>query len=195
MSSLFYRIGVYIASKLGLYEERNIKYYLIMNRYIRDSKLILDAGCGGGFFSRTLSNQGHVVIALDIEYNVVKNVIGNNIERIQADAQMMPFRDNSVNSILAISLIEHLPQPNKFIQESQRILKRGSYLIIQIPNLQYIIEPHTKWPIIYVLPNKLRQVIAIKQGYYINFEVTIKKHNKASTTKETTINKNIRHIP
>jgi len=60
------------------------------------------------------------------------------------------------------------------VKELWRVLKYGGTAIIQLPNLQYIFEPHTKWPLLYLLPKRLQLRILGMVGYFVNMKVTVK---------------------
>jgi len=80
-----------------------------------------------------------------------------------------------VDCVLSISLLEHLENPEKCVKELYRILRHGGTAIIQLPNLQYPFEPHTKWPLLCLLPKRLQSRILKMIDYpYVNMEVTIK---------------------
>ncbi len=57
-----------------------------------------------------------------------------------ADAQQLPFRDGSVDTILATELIEHLPRPQQFLQEAKRLLRTGGVLIVSAPFMEPVHE-------------------------------------------------------
>lgn len=56
------------------------------------------------------------------------------------DAQRLPFRDGSVDTILATELIEHLPQPQQFLKEARRLLRAGGVLIVSAPFMEPVHE-------------------------------------------------------
>jgi len=92
-----------------------------------------------------------------------------------ADAHHLPLRDGSVDCVLRLSLLEHLKNPEKCVKELYRVLKYGGTAIIQLPNLQYPFEPHTKWPLLCLMPKKLQlRILKMIEYPYINMEVTIK---------------------
>jgi hypothetical protein len=60
------------------------------------------------------------------------------------------------------------------VQELYRVLKQGAAAIIQLPNLQYLFEPHTKWPLLGFMPKWAQSRILRMMDYaYINFDVTV----------------------
>lgn len=87
---------------------------------------ILDVGCSYGLLHQQISNDG--VFGLDIKIGkYTKNFIKGN-------AQFMPFKDNSFDTLVCGELIEHLKNPEKFLKECRRTLKMGGTLILTTPN-------------------------------------------------------------
>ena len=82
---------------------------------------------------------------------------------IVADARFLPIRSEVASTVIALFLLEHVPEWNKIISEAYRALKTGGLLIIQIPNLMYFIEPHTMIPLLGFLPNRLRTILLRSQ--------------------------------
>ena len=75
----------------------------------------------------------------------------------------------------SLSLLEHLGNPAKCVQELYRVLRQGGVAIIQVPNLQYLFEPHTKLPLLGFMPKRVQSRILRMMNYaYINFDVTVK---------------------
>jgi len=75
----------------------------------------------------------------------------------------------------SLSLLEHLENPRRCIEEFYRVLKCGGMAIIQLPSLQYLFEPHTRWPLLHLLPKAIQSKIFKMIGYpYVNMAVTIK---------------------
>jgi ubiquinone/menaquinone biosynthesis C-methylase UbiE len=134
----------------------------------------VDVGCGAGAFSKALASNSHLVIALDIESRLLRGFEDPYIEKVCADAQELPLRDGSVDAF-SLSLLEHLGNPAKYVQELYRVLKQSGIAIIQLPNLQYLFEPHTKWPLLGFMPKRVQSRISRMMDYvYINFDATVK---------------------
>jgi len=75
----------------------------------------------------------------------------------------------------SLSLIEHLQRPVDHIRELRRVLRKSGWLILQLPNLQYFFEPHTKWPLLWFMPKTIQYIIFKKLKYaYVNMNVTVK---------------------
>jgi len=53
---------------------------------------------------------------------------------VVGDAQMLPFRSNAFETIYASHVIEHLEDPEMFLRECHRVLRRGGRLFVYTPN-------------------------------------------------------------
>lgn len=56
---------------------------------------------------------------------------GRHFEK--TDLIHLAFKDNFFDSILSLETLEHCPDPQKFINELFRVLKRGKYLVMSLP--------------------------------------------------------------
>ena len=52
---------------------------------------------------------------------------------VVADVQQMPFKNNSVDALIAESLLEHVKYPELVVSEIQRVLKPGGLIYITTP--------------------------------------------------------------
>jgi SAM-dependent methyltransferase len=93
---------------------------------------VLDLGCGHQPIRKFLSPETSYT-GLDY-YRTVTNWYHTRPD-VFGDAQDLPVRSASVDHVLLLDVLEHLPQPNKCIAEIARILKPGGRLTIQVPFL------------------------------------------------------------
>ncbi len=96
------------------------------------SSLILDIGCGTGYFTKRLREKGYKVIGTDISRNRIKEAGPDNF--IVSDAKNLPFKKESFDCIIASDVIEHLP--GSLIQNIRLILsllKKNGQIIISVP--------------------------------------------------------------
>jgi len=148
---------------------------MCFRQYIEDTKVVVDVGCGAGAFSKALDNGKRLIVALDIQKELLREIRGHNIQRVCADAHNLPFRTGSIDCVLSLSLIEHLREPERHVEELYRILMCDGMAIIQLPNLQYLFEPHSKWPLLCLLPEQFQSKVFKTINYpYVNMKVTIK---------------------
>lgn len=93
---------------------------------------ILDVGGIGSYYGilKAIFSRGEIFL-LNINLNDVKGVSNS----IAGDATQLPFKDETFDVIASFDMIEHLINPDDFLAESFRILKRGAFFVISTPNL------------------------------------------------------------
>ena len=100
------------------------------------SGLILDIGCGNGdkieYFRKLKTTKE--VIGLDIAEDILKA----RTNRICADAQYLPFKSNTFDSVICSELLEHLPNPESCIKDIHRILKPRGVVFFSTPTLNIL---------------------------------------------------------
>ena len=72
------------------------------------------------------------LIVLDISFERLDKSTGTSA--VSADAQFLPFKDNSFDGIISHHVIEHIDKDNLFISEIHRALKKNGFAIIGTPN-------------------------------------------------------------
>src|SRR5260370_786099 len=83
---------------------------------------ILDIGCGTGAMSQKLLNWGTVVSA-DFSPLALSFSKRRDLSRLcAADAMKLPFRDCSFDLIVALDILEHVPNDAAALREFQRVL-------------------------------------------------------------------------
>ncbi|MCC6018815.1 MAG: methyltransferase domain-containing protein [Candidatus Verstraetearchaeota archaeon] len=113
--------------------------YLWASAHLSDSALILDLGCGTGYGAPLIRRRTRgLIILADISADALqygkKFYPVKNCERVVCDALHLPFRDEVFDGCLMLEVIEHLLQPEKALEEANRILKRSGVFIITTPN-------------------------------------------------------------
>lgn len=116
------------------------KYDAISNQYAVSRRIdffkkwakgkCLEVGAGSGEMSKALLDK-HEVVATDISaemINLVKKKLG--IKTYVSDAEKLPFKNNSFDTIIAAEMIYYLDHPKSFVAESQRVLKKNGRLLI-----------------------------------------------------------------
>lgn len=98
--------------------------------------IVLDIATGGGHVAKKLAPKVAKVFATDITKEMLENTAAHlqdypNIFYVIADAESLPFLDNTFDIITCRIAAHHFPSPDRFIQEVQRVLKsNGSFLLI-----------------------------------------------------------------
>ena len=124
----------------------NENYLNIVNALDENSTL-LEVGSGDGNDANRISNSELTVIQSDISFEMVKlakkQSLSNSIY-VVSDAETIPCKDSSLDAIMIVGALHHLPSPINFFKEARRSLKSNGILIIGF-------EPN-RWPYFSVYP-------------------------------------------
>ena len=120
------------------YKEQSFKWKFwssIIKKYTNKDSFILELGCTYGYLFKHLKEYKNLY-GIDISkhaINVAKSMNHNANFEVQ-DAQNLKLEKNKFDLIIAIDVLEHLPDPRKGIEEIFKVLKPNGILIIATPN-------------------------------------------------------------
>lgn len=102
---------------------------------------ILDIGCGGGLISEPLARMGATVLGIDpCEENIesARNHAHDqeNLDLTYRTATVEELASESVHydAIVCLEVIEHVPDPELFLEVCSRLLKSGGIMVISTIN-------------------------------------------------------------
>ena len=103
-----------------------IEKYLDKNKELLFGNILDVGGKQNDFYLKQINSKKI------ISWKIVNN--NKNIKPdLLCDASSIPLNDNSIDSILCIELLEYIKDPTKVLTEFNRLLKKGSYLILSSP--------------------------------------------------------------
>jgi 2-polyprenyl-3-methyl-5-hydroxy-6-metoxy-1,4-benzoquinol methylase len=121
---------------------------------VRDlvGKRVLEIGCGRGGFACWLASQqppAGEVVAADFSPAAVRKgklfSAERGLTRIRwevMDIQAIAHEDESFDTVISCETIEHVPNPQKAVQELSRILRPGGRLFLTTPNYMGLVGLH-----------------------------------------------------
>jgi SAM-dependent methyltransferase len=102
--------------------------------------VLLDVGCGERPFARWL--RGHVTAYLGIDI-VTSRRPGAMPPEVLARAELLPFRAGSFDTVLGLSMLYHLPEPSRLLEEAHRVLRPGGILLLEFEQMvPFHDQPH-----------------------------------------------------
>jgi len=130
-------LGSNFDSIMNMYDV-NKRVRLIFDRLLKQDirdKLLLDAGCGTGWFSQRAVERGARVYSMDLGSNLLKEVEKKcNTKKIIGSVLSIPLNDNTFDYVISTEVIEHTPEPAKAVSELIRVARPGGIVIITVPN-------------------------------------------------------------
>jgi len=114
--------------------QRNLLRYKLIHRYRNDGS-VFDVGAGFGHFLLTGKQLDHEVFGVELSQanvNFVRNVLNINIEN---DSFLNIGEEKKYDIITLWDVLEHIDEGDKFIEKASRIINKGGYLFIQVPQI------------------------------------------------------------
>ncbi|MFG3342210.1 class I SAM-dependent methyltransferase [Glycomyces sp. NPDC048151] len=109
-----------------------------------DLGLVLDVGCGYGRYLKRLraDHPSAAVVGIDAAHGMLAEV---DPPIMVADAQAIPYPDGSVDAVLAMHMLYHVPDIAKAVGEFRRVLKPGGTLLVSTNTHDDMAEPYALW--------------------------------------------------
>lgn len=105
---------------------------------------ILDVGCGNGNLFKLLPDGKYELHGIDFSKNMIdeaKRTCKNPSTFAVADAESLPFDDDSFDIIVCNASFHHYTNPNAVLKEMHRVLKVNGKLLIGDPYVPDIVRP------------------------------------------------------
>jgi ubiquinone/menaquinone biosynthesis C-methylase UbiE len=99
-------------------------------------KRVLDIACGEGYGTAALQKAGAAqVTGVDVSDAACLHARTKyGVDARVGDAEQIPLADKSVDVVVSFETIEHVRNPNRFLNECKRVLAPGGMLIVSTPN-------------------------------------------------------------
>ena len=113
----------------------------------------LDVGSGPGNVTASLARAagtGGLALGVDISKPMLARAVraesGPQVGFIRADAQRLPLRDNTVDAVVSLAVLQLIPDPAAALAEMARVLRPGGRLAIMVPTAGYTARFWQKLP-------------------------------------------------
>ena len=133
---------------------------------------VLDAACGVGYGTLMIAESGaSSVTGIDLSQEALdianEEFSHENIRFVNANCTSLPFDDDQFDAATSFETIEHLAEPEKFIDELHRVIKPGGKLFLSCPNslthsLSTVRKTDNPWHLSEMTLAELRQRVSLR---------------------------------
>jgi SAM-dependent methyltransferase len=104
---------------------------------------LLDLGCGSGELARLLAQAGYQVTGCDIAPLMLEQALaadqGQRVRWVRLDPRWrtLPLPPDSLDAVVAASVLEYVPDPRGVLRECARVLRPGGTLLCTVPDVTH----------------------------------------------------------
>jgi ubiquinone/menaquinone biosynthesis C-methylase UbiE len=132
---------------------------------------VLEVACGAGQALGYLARNARRVVGGDCTEKLLasaKQYYKDRVELYLLDAHQLPFRDRSFDVVIFFEAIYYLAQPEKFVVEAHRVLKKDGVLLITTVNKNWPEFNPSPFSTRYFSVPELQEVL-VRNGYSTKF--------------------------
>ncbi|OBI81156.1 methyltransferase domain-containing protein [Mycobacterium sp. E740] len=115
---------------------------------IPEGAVALDIGSGPGNVTAALARAAGpdgLAVGIDISEPMLNRAVraqtAPNICFLRADAQQLPFRKESVDTVTSLAVLQLIPEPSTTVAEMSRVLRPGGRIAIMVPTVGSLPAP------------------------------------------------------
>lgn len=102
----------------------------LYQKYLPLKKPVLDVGCGDGFFAKLA--VGEVDIGLDLKNSRISESERVYSRTLVYDGLTIPFGKDSISTVMCNSVLEHVENLDRELEEMYRVLKKDGVVICPV---------------------------------------------------------------
>lgn len=108
---------------------------------------VLDIGCQRGGYCYNLKVRGFDVVGMDISIGYLQMARSKvaGVALTAGDAQALPFRDRSFNTVILSEVLEHVIDEKAVVSEVSRVLKESGIVYVTVPAYLEGTEEHVRF--------------------------------------------------
>lgn len=125
-----------------------------LNNSVTNGQLVFDAGAGDGHWKEHFKSE---VNYISMDLGVGDSSVNYSNLDIVGDLRTIPLANETVDTLICIQVLEHVPEPWTVIGEFNRIMKKGASLFLTLPHSvpihqePYDFYRYTKYGVQYLL--------------------------------------------
>lgn len=116
---------------------------------LRPTDIVLDLGCGQGFWAAALAKKCRKVVGVDISKDAIRKArhytrnspLKNRLEFHAGRLEDLNLDQESFDHIFSFCVLEHIENLPVVLQEAKRLLRPGGHLHVSVDSLATIADP------------------------------------------------------
>lgn len=110
------------------------RYVEFVKAHVPSGARLLDVGCGSGWSTWLLARAGYRAVGVDLNPEAFEKR-GDGASFIAGSALDLPLASASFDAVCVHEALEHVPRPERALDEMLRVLRPGGAIVVVGPNL------------------------------------------------------------
>lgn len=129
------------------YKEIQKTKFKSIKPFLKEMNLVLDMGCGTGLFLNEFSKYANRVVGIDISLGMLEKARKRSGETqlITADADSLPFKNETFDAVISLTLLQNMPSPKQTVKEAKRIMVKGGLLMLTTLKQKHSVSEIEEW--------------------------------------------------
>jgi SAM-dependent methyltransferase len=135
-----------------------------------EGRRVLDFGCGTGYGAHRIASRCEAITGVDVSGEAVAfardRYRAANLEFLEIppiERAPLPFDDASFGAVLSFQVLEHVPDPDRYVAEARRVLSRDGVLIVATPDRTHRLlrgqRPWNRYHLVEYAPGDLSELL------------------------------------
>ena len=109
-----------------------------------DGRVVGDIGCGDGRYIDAVRGTGARVVGIDLSVGMLAGVT-EPTALVAGDAQALPLNDASLDVVMMMHMLYHVPDPAMAVAEASRVLRPAGRFLVATNGHQHLAEMNELW--------------------------------------------------
>lgn len=114
------------------------KYIHWMSMPAKDA-MLLDVGCGTGLVANRLAALGYRAYGVDANRLAIQKAATGPATFSLTTDYHLPYSEDTFDAVGSYTVLEHIGDPELFLDEQVRVLRRGGRLVVGCPNFLQVV--------------------------------------------------------
>jgi SAM-dependent methyltransferase len=110
-----------------------------------DGRVVGDVGCGNGRYVDAVRAAGARVVGVDLSPGMLAGASSPRSDLITGDAQALPLASTSLDAVLMMHMLYHVPDPERAVGEAARVLRSGGRVLVGTNGAHHLAEMNALW--------------------------------------------------
>ncbi len=129
---------------IGAQFERRYREWMVKHDHVRTIRhwfpasnafSLLDIGCGTGLFVSLAGREGFQAAGLESSPEAVRVAHDGGVDSVTCgDENLLIEQGRQFDLITLFHVLEHVPEPFKYLRRIQKLLRKPGHLVVQVPN-------------------------------------------------------------